>query len=161
MTPFNVGTDSRPKMAFCVTCQKEQPTVKRFVPPDLRRKKRICLFCDKPVEVELKYRNVPRRCGLGQMHQSTLEAAHCDKAHLMQKAGVIRNLQAHPQQRFDLEVNGVHITTYVADFVWTWADSGRREVADSKGAIKEIYSAKKRLMKAVLDVEILELGRSW
>lgn len=152
-----------PKMNFCMECQQERPTVKSFIPPDLRRKRRICLFCKKPVEVEPKYHNQPKRCALGKFHLSTLEAAHCDKLHLMQTAGAIYNLRAHPQPRFDLVVNGEEICTYVADFVWDEMRDGVAlgVVADSKGARVEVYKIKARLMKAVLGIEILELGREF
>ena len=161
MTQLRAGN---PKLSFCIHCQKEQPTVKGYVLPDLRRKRRLCLICQKPVEAISKFNNVPRRCALGKLHQSTLEAAHCDKVHLMQKAGLVHDVEAHPQHRFALVVNGVDITTYVADFVWHENPDGRGDrivVADSKGRPTSEYLLKRRLMKACLGIEILELGSRW
>jgi len=82
------------------------------------------------------------------MHQSTLEARRCDELHLMQRGGLIRDLRAHPQVRFRLEVNGTHICDYLADFVYYDLDRGREVIEDTKGMITEVSKLKMRLMAA-------------
>lgn|SRR5574341_659965 len=106
-----------------------------------------------------KYRNRPLRCRGGQMHQSTLEAKWCDDLNVLQAGGRIRELEAHPQPRYRLDVNGVHICDYVPDFRWTDCDTGAVCVADAKGIRTREYELKKRLMLAVHGIEIQELRR--
>lgn len=62
------------------------------------------------------------------------------------------------QVNYDLAVNGIHITTYRADFVLYYPD-GRIEVVDVKSHITAeipLYKIKKALMKAILGITILE-----
>ena len=67
---------------------------------------------------------------------------------------MIQDLELQP--KFKLEVNGVHITTYYADF--RYHDNERRAevVEDVKGMRTQIYIIKRRLMKAIHDIEIEE-----
>lgn len=58
------------------------------------------------------------------------------------------------QVRFPLEVNGVLVCHYVADFVYV--EAGRRVVEDAKGFRTPIYKLKRRLMLALHNVEIRE-----
>ena len=69
-----------------------------------------------------------------------------------QKAGEIDELAR--QVRFRLDVNGVHVAVYVADF--TYVRDGERITEDVKGAITPVYRLKKKLMKACHGIEILE-----
>ena len=73
----------------------------------------------------------------------------------LERAGVIRSLQLQP--RYQLAVNGVLICTYVADFSYeregtdgSWASI----VEDAKGVETPEFKLKKKLMQAVLDIEI-------
>ncbi len=93
------------------------------------------------------------------MHHSGLEADHCNKLHVLQSGGIITDLEAHPQPAFDLEVNGVRICRYIADFAWK--ENGERVVADSKGMLTAEFRLKERLMLALEGVEVKILGRSW
>lgn len=104
-----------------------------------------------------KFNNRPDRCCEGVTHQSQLESRRCTELHLMQKGGLIRDLEAHPQPRFRLDVNGVHVCSYIADFRWTECDSGEVVVADAKGFKTREYELKKRLMLACHGIEICEL----
>ena len=80
------------------------------------------------------------------------------------KEGRIRNLEL--QVPFNLEVNGVHICKYVADFVYErevdWSDEKPcmkvwvRIVNDAKGYKTRVYKIKKALMKACHGIDILE-----
>ena len=72
---------------------------------------------------------------------------------LMQETGQITQLRR--QVTFRLEVNGVRICDYVADF--TYFDSyGLRIVEDVKGTITPEYKIKRQLMLAVHGIEIKE-----
>lgn len=73
----------------------------------------------------------------------------------LERAGVIRSLQLQP--RYKLAVNGILICTYVADFSYeregtdgSWASI----VEDAKGVETPEFKLKKKLMQAVLDIEI-------
>ncbi len=99
------------------------------------------------------------RCRQGTMHHSAMEAARCDELHLMQKGGLIRDLEAHPQPRFDLAVNDVHVCHYIADFAYTDADSGQRVVEDVKGFATQEYRIKQRLMLGCHGIEVQEVRR--
>lgn len=71
------------------------------------------------------------------------------------KRGVITDLKLH--ERFNLIVNDILICGYVADFVYTIGD--RLVVEDVKvGATKtRLYILKKKLMKACLGIDIVEV----
>lgn len=106
-----------------------------------------------------KFRNLPTRCSQGGMHQSRLESMRCTELHLLQKGGLIRDLEAHPQPRFDLEVNGTHVCHYLADFRYVDVESGQTVVEDTKGVATAEYRLKRRLMLACHGVEIQEVRR--
>lgn len=69
--------------------------------------------------------------------------------------GTIRELKT--QVSFSLNVNGKHVCRYVADFTYTDTVSGERVVADAKGFRTAIYKLKKKLMKAVHGIDIVEM----
>jgi len=105
----------------------------------------------------------PLRCSQGIMHQSTLEARRCTELHLMQLGNLIRDLEAHPQPRYRLDVNGVHVCDYLADF--RYFDNDRQEVVveDTKGWLTEVARLKLKLVAAVhgVNVELVrKVGRS-
>jgi hypothetical protein len=75
----------------------------------------------------------------------------------LKHAGNIRELAR--QVRFALKVNGEHIAFYVADFVYRDTRTDELIVEDVKSpATKRLrdYQMKKKLMKALYNVEILE-----
>ena len=71
---------------------------------------------------------------------------------LMQKVGEISALEVHLS--FDLPVNSVLIAKYVSDF--TYYREGNYCVEDAKGFKTPVYRLKKKLMKAIYRIEILE-----
>lgn len=87
---------------------------------------------------------------------SKREASRYLALSLLGKAGKIRDLKL--QVRFKLSCNGLHITTYVADFTYDeWADDDWRPVVeDVKGVRTDVYKLKRKLMLAVYGVEIRE-----
>ncbi len=73
---------------------------------------------------------------------------------ILRRAGEIRDLEL--QTRYVLEVNGQRITTYRADFKYFDERTKEVTVEDCKGHKTREYIIKKKLMKAILGVQILE-----
>lgn len=90
---------------------------------------------------------------------SKWEAEYYGQLKLRVRAGEISGLTVH--HAFDLAVQGVHITRYVADFVFI--ERGIRVVHDTKGSSKggayDLFRVKARLMKAVLGIDVVEVRR--
>lgn len=85
--------------------------------------------------------------------QSKKEAKRYGDLLLLVKSGEITELTR--QVRYKLIVNNLQVCTYVADFTY-WKD-GKKIVEDVKGYKTDIYKLKKKLMKAVYGVEIVEV----
>jgi hypothetical protein len=89
---------------------------------------------------------------------SKKEAEHYLMLQLLLRAGVIKDLRL--QVPFVLKVNGLKVCTYLADFVYREKDNSRKwveVVCDVKGVRTPIYNLKKKLMRAIHGVEILEV----
>lgn len=71
---------------------------------------------------------------------------------LLEMAGKIRGLQT--QVRFRIDIQGVHVCYYVADFVYH--ENGAEVVEDVKGYRTAVYKLKAKLMKAVHGITIKE-----
>ena len=100
-----------------------------------------------------KFHNIPKRVD-GILFQSTKESRRYSELKALQQAGVIQDLELQP--KFKLEVNGVHITTYYADFKYWDNERNQEVIEDSKGMRTQLYILKKRLMKALLSIEVEE-----
>jgi hypothetical protein len=100
-----------------------------------------------------KYRNVKTTVD-GITFHSAREANRWSELKMLQAAGEIYGLNR--QVPFELVVNGMHITRYVADFCYFRTDRSLQIVEDSKGCKTEAYLTKRKLMKACLGIEILE-----
>lgn len=86
---------------------------------------------------------------------SKREAKRYGELRLLEKAGQIRDIRL--QVKYDLKINGVRISTYKADFVY-WDLVNKREVVeDVKGYPNDRWPMKKKLMKAIHGIEILEI----
>lgn len=91
---------------------------------------------------------------------SKKEANRYAELKLMERAGVIKDLQR--QVRYELipafDVDGKHYrpTSYVADFVYTDAKSGKEIVEDVKGYRQDVYRLKSKLFAYRYGVSILE-----
>lgn len=107
-----------------------------------------------------KFGNRPLRCRQGVMHQSTLEARRCDELHLMQQGGLIRDLEAHPQPRWSLDVNGVHVCHYLGDFRYFDNERGEVVVEDTKGIQTDVFRMKAKLMLACHGIDVQVVGRA-
>ena len=85
---------------------------------------------------------------------SKKEANRWSELQLMVKAGEIRDLQR--QVKFSLDVNGVHICNYIADFTYWDYRFCKTIVEDSKGKRIQPYPIKAKLMKACHGIEVFE-----
>jgi hypothetical protein len=90
----------------------------------------------------------------GHLFDSLKELRRYKELRLLEKAKRISQLELQP--KFALEVNGVSVCTYVADFHYWDHDTSRWVVEDSKGVRTPVYRLKKKLMKACLGIDILE-----
>jgi hypothetical protein len=107
----------------------------------------------------MKYGNRHTSCDRGMKahsHDSMAERDRCFVLHLKQEQGEISGLMVH--ERFHLDVSGVRVTTYEADFSYVIeGGNGRVVVEDVKGARTREYLIKKALMKAIHGIEIQEV----
>jgi hypothetical protein len=85
--------------------------------------------------------------------RSKLEYRRYRELKLMISAGAITDLEIQP--RFSLDVAGVHICTYVADYAYK--QDNERVVEDCKGMRTLLYRAKKALMLAVHGIRVREI----
>ena len=92
---------------------------------------------------------------------STKEANRYEQLKLLVRAGKIKDLRLQvrydliPKQKFR-DGKTMIGTYYLADFVYFDCDKGCEVVEDSKGAKTAVYQIKRKLMKLILDIEILE-----
>jgi len=87
---------------------------------------------------------------------SKKEAARYTELKLMEKGGVIRDLELQP--RFDIVINGMKVCYYRADF--SYMESGELVVEDVKSSYTAklpVYRLKNKLMKAVHNITIKEV----
>jgi len=84
---------------------------------------------------------------------SLAEARRYGELKLLHAAGEIGQVHDHPF--WDIVVNGVKICRYEADFQYT--ENGKLVVEDVKGVKTPMYRLKKKLMKAVHGIEIVEV----
>lgn len=101
----------------------------------------------------LKYGNQPTVVD-GVRFDSKAEANRWGNLQLMQAAGEISNLKR--QVRFEIHVGGYHICDYIADA--TYVRDGQYVVEDtkSKATRTPVYRLKRKLMRAVYQIEVLE-----
>lgn len=83
---------------------------------------------------------------------SKAEARRYSCLKLLEKSGEISDLSLQP--RFDLIVNGKKCGFYKADF--KYIDGGKEVVEDVKGMKTPVYNLKKKLVKAIYDIDIYE-----
>ena len=83
---------------------------------------------------------------------SKKEAARYSNLKILEKAGHILDLSLQP--RFDLIINGVKCGFYKADF--KYIEDGKEIIEDVKGMKTPVYNLKKRLIKAIYNIDIRE-----
>jgi hypothetical protein len=99
-----------------------------------------------------KYGNKPTEVD-GIRFASKREAARYSELKLLERAGKISALRLQPA--FPLDVNGVPVCLYRADFAYV--ENGRHAVEDSKGFRTDVYKIKRALMKAVHGIDVVEV----
>lgn len=75
----------------------------------------------------------------------------------LQDEGKVRDLKR--QVKFGFEVNCEHICNYIADFVYEKKNTSyqwEKVVEDVKGFRTDVYKIKKKIMKAIYGISILE-----
>lgn len=102
-----------------------------------------------------KYRNKKATSLDGEVFDSTKELKRWNELKLLQAGKVISELQR--QVVFPIVINGHKVCKYIADFVYI--EGEKYVVEDLKSEYTKklpVYRLKKKLLKAVLDIEILE-----
>jgi hypothetical protein len=89
----------------------------------------------------------------GLVFASKREARRYSELKLAERSGDISNLELQP--KFPLIVNGKKVATYIADFRYT--ENGNVVVEDVKGVRTAIYRLKKKMVKALYGIEIVEV----
>lgn len=90
---------------------------------------------------------------LGIQFDSIKEANRYQELLYMERAGLIRNIELQP--RYDLIVNGKKCGFYKADFRYE-KKTGETVVEDVKGVRTPLYVLKRKLVKAIYDIDIQE-----
>lgn len=100
-----------------------------------------------------KFGNIPQRVD-GIFFHSKKEARHYKVLKAMQQAGIISDLETQPH--FRIEIDGVHICKVIPDFKYYDHERNQVVVEDVKsmGTVTQIFKLKKRLMKAVLGIDV-------
>lgn len=107
-----------------------------------------------------KYSNKKCKCASGHIHDSKKEAKRCNELAILERAGIIQNLQQQvkfvliPSQKLGGKV-AERECSYYADFVYT--ENGKQVVEDTKGIKTDAYKIKKKLMLYVHGIVIKEL----
>ena len=83
---------------------------------------------------------------------SKAEAARYQQLKLLVRAGDIEDLVLQP--KFSIVINDQKICTYIADF--QYYQDGKIIIEDVKGVRTPVYNLKKKLVKALHGIEILE-----
>lgn len=91
----------------------------------------------------------------GIVFHSAREANRYGELLLLQKAGKIFDLALQP--KFVFVVNGERIGTYTADFCYVDTVSGRGVVEDVKGVKTQQYRLRKKLLKALHGIDVVEV----
>lgn len=93
----------------------------------------------------------------GRVFASKREASRYAELKLLERIGEIVELECQP--RYPLALNGVKLTTYVADFRYRVVASGETVVEDvkSKPTMTDLYRLKKNLMFALHGISLKEV----
>lgn len=86
---------------------------------------------------------------------SKREATRYGELRLLERAREIRGLRLQP--KLSLDVNGEHVCTYVADFAYVKRGDSRETFEDVKGARTALFILKKKLVKAVHGIDVVEV----
>ena len=74
---------------------------------------------------------------------------------MLQSAGLISELELQPV--YPLTVNNVKIGKYIADFRYLDTETGLYKIEDAKGFSTQVYKLKKKLVRAIYNIEVMEV----
>lgn len=119
-------------------------------------KERSCGTASQNKPTTSKYRNIKVEID-GYTFDSKKEGDWYGKLKMLQLGGDISDLKL--QVPFEITFNGVKVCKYIADFTYTIPEEPEKGliVLDCKGMKTATYRLKKKLMKAVLGIEITEV----
>ena len=104
-----------------------------------------------------KYRNVKTAVNDVQF-DSVKESKHYLELMLMERAGLITDLELQPVFILQEKLAGMRAIKYVADFRWVDVATGKTHVKDSKGFQTAAFRIKAKLFKAKFPDLIFEVG---
>ncbi len=90
----------------------------------------------------------------GHKYDSKKEAEYAFRLDVLIKSKDV--LDYSRQVRINLDVNGVKVCAYIVDFIVVYPD-GREEYVDVKGYKTDVYRIKKKLLKAIKGIDIVEI----
>jgi len=108
---------------------------------------------EQPVTPKPSKYNARKKTVDGIIFDSAAEARRYRELQAQAALGQISDLSL--QQPYPIEINGLHVCTYIADFVYT--RGGLLIVEDVKGMRTPVYELKAKLMRAVHGIEITEV----
>jgi hypothetical protein len=115
-----------------------------------------CANCKgKGITKQRKFRNIKKRID-GIIFDSIGEGNRYCELKLMEKGGIIRNLEIKPC--YKMIINNQLICKYYPDYRYE-LPSGKQIVEDWKGRKTEGYKLKKNMMYAIHGIEIYESGK--
>ncbi len=100
-----------------------------------------------------KYRAVKTTVD-GITFDSKKEAARYKELKVLENTGHIKKLEL--QKRYDFVINQLKLGFYKADFVYWDNENDEEVVEDVKGIKTPMYNLKKKLMKAIYQIDIFE-----
>lgn len=103
---------------------------------------------------ESKYGNVKTEVD-GIVFDSKAEAKRYGELKLLLRSGDIQSLVWQP--KLPIVVNGIKVATYIADFTYFDMRKPGHVFEDVKGVRTAVYKLKKKLVKACLDIDIVEI----
>lgn len=86
---------------------------------------------------------------------SIAEGKHYSDLKLLERAGEIADVEL--QRPFALTIGGYLICTYRCDFSYTTTRDGKFHVVDVKGVKTDAFKIKRKLMKAILGIDVEEV----
>ena len=128
--------------------------------PGTRRRVSLALLDEARRAVKPKPKPKPKKTGKYNAKKVTIDGHRFDsigesKYYLILKErhrrGEIGPVQVHP--RFRLEVNGIKIADYIADYQY-WDRDGTYHCVDFKGVVTPVFKLKAKLMRAIHQIEV-------
>jgi hypothetical protein len=90
----------------------------------------------------------------GRTFDSAAEARHYAELKLREKAGEIEGLVCQP--KIPISLDGQHVCTYIADFLYVDAKTRELVIEDVKGVRTAVYQIKRKLVECVHGLKIVE-----